>query len=616
MSERDKTTYTFGEFQLIPSEKTLFRKGQKVNLTRRGFAILCLLVEKKHELVTKAEVLERIWGSDVHVEEANIQVQVSAIRRALHDTDEKLIQTVHGEGYRFAADVAESSNSPEHRRASALRLVLAGFAFFLSVSATGAWLYNTRRIGTGKHGHDLTWRIVSNVPLIAKQRYELALNYELRGDDEEALTALKQATDTAPDFGEAYLECALLSEELERQDEARKYLQQAEQSFSYHDDYIKLKGEALKAELDLPYEEALRQYRLLVDSYPYDTSAKYYLADLALEHRAHFDEASEMLNACLRLEPLDPYCNFDKMILEVEQSRFDEAISTYHRLTKAGVDYAWLYEPLGLAFYGQGNFGEALNALNKLSRTGKTHGLVHLMTAQEWTADIDLFQGKVQAGKRLVEELAASDSAYERATHLIYLANTDLLLGNKSEAKRDVMEAITRYSGSDVLVDAARVLASIGDRDETTKLLKQIREKQIDVGPASQHFIAGTLAISNGKIADGIAELQAADRIDEDALTEYLLAQALVSARDWASAISLLTNLEGSKGWVISDDGSLPIIWPLSEYLLAVANDRAGNEKEAVASYSKFISNWPSADGDLTQLRDAKRRFSILNGSN
>ena len=74
-----------------------------VPLGSRAFDVLLILVEAEGELVTKEELLARVWPGAV-VEESNIQVQVSALRKALGE-ERNLILTVPLRGYRFTGEV-------------------------------------------------------------------------------------------------------------------------------------------------------------------------------------------------------------------------------------------------------------------------------------------------------------------------------------------------------------------------------------------------------------------------------------------------------------------------------------------------------------------------------
>ena len=76
------TEVTFGPFRLDFDQRQLTRGGDPVVLGSRAMDLLCVLAAARGDLVTKNELLNRVWP-DVVVEENNIQVHVSALRKAL-----------------------------------------------------------------------------------------------------------------------------------------------------------------------------------------------------------------------------------------------------------------------------------------------------------------------------------------------------------------------------------------------------------------------------------------------------------------------------------------------------------------------------------------------------
>ncbi|HUR96865.1 MAG TPA: winged helix-turn-helix domain-containing protein [Pyrinomonadaceae bacterium] len=103
MPGADNQTYEFGEFRLEKNESRLLRHGEPVALTPRAFAVLVALVERHGQLVTKDELMRSVWA-DSFVEEANLNVNISTLRKALGEND--LIETVPKKGYRFTGVVS------------------------------------------------------------------------------------------------------------------------------------------------------------------------------------------------------------------------------------------------------------------------------------------------------------------------------------------------------------------------------------------------------------------------------------------------------------------------------------------------------------------------------
>jgi len=93
---------SFGRFRLDLARRELRRGEKPVRLGSRALDILCVLASARGKVVSKDELMERVWAGVV-VEEHNIQVHISALRRALaEDGDgESWIVTVPGRGYRL-----------------------------------------------------------------------------------------------------------------------------------------------------------------------------------------------------------------------------------------------------------------------------------------------------------------------------------------------------------------------------------------------------------------------------------------------------------------------------------------------------------------------------------
>jgi DNA-binding winged helix-turn-helix (wHTH) protein len=104
-------SFLFGRFRLDPLRGLLRRDDVgdliPVGVGSRALAVLRVLVERHGELVSKDEIMVAAWPNTV-VEEANLTMQISALRRILDDGSEKgsCIQTVSGRGYRFVLPVS------------------------------------------------------------------------------------------------------------------------------------------------------------------------------------------------------------------------------------------------------------------------------------------------------------------------------------------------------------------------------------------------------------------------------------------------------------------------------------------------------------------------------
>jgi DNA-binding winged helix-turn-helix (wHTH) protein/TolB-like protein/Tfp pilus assembly protein PilF len=109
MNGSDNHRVAFAEFELDRAHRRLYRDGETVPLYSKAFDLLVFLIEHNGDVVQKSEILDMVWA-DQFVEEANLSVQISALRKALGETtyEPRFLITVPGVGYKFVADVKKA----------------------------------------------------------------------------------------------------------------------------------------------------------------------------------------------------------------------------------------------------------------------------------------------------------------------------------------------------------------------------------------------------------------------------------------------------------------------------------------------------------------------------
>src|SRR5438876_12051833 len=112
-----KDGLSFGPFHLVASERLLTKEGAPVELGSRALDILTVLISTPNEIVSKKELMSRVWP-DAIVEEGSLRFHMASLRRALGDGKDgaRYITTLPGRGYCFVAPVSRAHN--EHTDAS------------------------------------------------------------------------------------------------------------------------------------------------------------------------------------------------------------------------------------------------------------------------------------------------------------------------------------------------------------------------------------------------------------------------------------------------------------------------------------------------------------------
>jgi TolB-like protein/DNA-binding winged helix-turn-helix (wHTH) protein/Flp pilus assembly protein TadD len=97
-------TFQFGDFELDLTAYKLRRLGRPVRIERIPMELLILLLERRGDLVSREEIVERLWGQETFVDaETGINTAISKVRQALKESAGRpvFIQTISGKGYQF-----------------------------------------------------------------------------------------------------------------------------------------------------------------------------------------------------------------------------------------------------------------------------------------------------------------------------------------------------------------------------------------------------------------------------------------------------------------------------------------------------------------------------------
>src|SRR5437763_7433807 len=110
----------FGRFRVLLRQRQLLADGVPVELGTRAFDLLMALLKADGLLISKEELLSRVWPGIV-VSEENLKVQVSALRKAL-GADRDVIRTEFGRGYRFTGVLRWNAGPDAWQRPSRVKL--------------------------------------------------------------------------------------------------------------------------------------------------------------------------------------------------------------------------------------------------------------------------------------------------------------------------------------------------------------------------------------------------------------------------------------------------------------------------------------------------------------
>lgn len=103
--QAEDSAILFGAYRLVPAERALFNSDRPVRLSGRAFDLLLALLERPGEVLSKDELIARVWPQTC-VEEGNLRVHIGALRKVLSDdAGGQYVENVVGRGYSFVAPI-------------------------------------------------------------------------------------------------------------------------------------------------------------------------------------------------------------------------------------------------------------------------------------------------------------------------------------------------------------------------------------------------------------------------------------------------------------------------------------------------------------------------------
>ena len=98
----------FGTLRLDPVGQLVTASDRLLPLSPIEYRLLQLFMTNPNRAFSRTQLLDRVWGGDVYVEERTVDVHIRRLRKTLGKELEDFIQTVRGTGYRFTHTIADS----------------------------------------------------------------------------------------------------------------------------------------------------------------------------------------------------------------------------------------------------------------------------------------------------------------------------------------------------------------------------------------------------------------------------------------------------------------------------------------------------------------------------
>jgi TolB-like protein/tetratricopeptide (TPR) repeat protein len=460
----------------------------------RALDILGVLVERPGDLVSRAEIIDAVWPRTV-VEDANLNVQIGALRRILDDgrAESSCIQTISGRGYRFVPAVTRSDARPPQvsvSRPPRLSIVVLPFtnlsddgeqryfadgitedlttdlsrlADMLVISRSTAITYQGKPVGTKQIGRELGVRYVLEGS-VRRSGARFRVSAQLIDTETDAhVWAERFDNDTSDLFAvqdeitsriAIALNLELVTAEVGRTPEHRDAL-----------DYI-LRGRAVRIKPNTRdnYAEAISLFERALVLDPRSVEAQSRLAsalagrvldNMTGSRTADLQHADEMVERALARSPNNPQAHFAKGQLLRAQNRLDEAIAEYETALAFDRNFVIAYTHIGRCKLLTGSADEAIRLHEQAIRLSPRDPNIYLWCHR--IGEAHLVQSRIDEAIFWLERTRRANPAF--AAGHAWLAAAYGLKGDTERATFELSEARS-LSGDDRYSSIARLQAS------------------------------------------------------------------------------------------------------------------------------------------------------------
>ncbi len=441
--------------------------------------------------------------------------------------------------------------------------------------------------------------------LDAYRYYSLGVEKAQAFENAEAIRLLEKAIELDPKFAMAYARIGFayaVTDFLPQK--GRPYLEKAFQLSNSLTEKARLYITAWYAISQSDYPAAIQTFRQIIAQYPLETEAYWRLGRL-LFGEEQFEETIKVLQQGLAVDPeaKNLYNVLGAVLLGL--GRYDEAIAAHQHYVALAPKEPNAHDSLGMSYQRSGRYDEAIGEYNSALTLDPEFepAIIHL-------GDVYFQQGRYRdAIHQYQRYIQVTHSDLARALGYGSIALVYWRKGDLRHAEQAAQNEM-RYENGAVWNSLILALER-NDRLKAEKLKEKLFERLPDPYPQrgarhdlrSHAYFRGYLELKGGHASEAIALFKEALRhlppTSGIELYEDCLANAYLELGRLEEAISEYQRIL-----------RLNPNYPLVQYHLGQAYERKGEHERAQAAYEHFLQIWKSADPDILEVMDAKKKFS------
>ena len=453
---------------------------------------------------------------------------------------------------------------------------------------------------------------LSSNSLEAVAAFTRGLTFLAVGNDQEALTAFKQAVELDPQFVRAQGGQALALTRLGRKSDAEPIWKAAFAAKDRMTNRERYRLEGVYSQLvTRDYNKAIDTYKALVKEYPADGPGHNNLA-VGYFRRLEFAEALKEGRIVLDIFPRSPLYRTNYALYAMYAGDFPLASSEAQKLIKEGTATYDTYLPLAVSAIADGKLDDARAVYERMANvdaSGASLAVVGL-------ADIALAEGRTSEAARILQAGIKADQQQDNpaavATKRIALADALGMQGDVKSAVAESLAALAIDRTEAQILPATRWLLAVRHLDQAVALGNELDKRLEPQSRAYGRIVAAQVALARGRQADGVDALREAMKFADLWLARFYLGQAYLDAGYFNEALSefeLCRKRRGEGYAAFLDDIPTARYVAVLPYWIGRAREGAGLADQARVDYEAFLKARSAGARDPLTL-DARRRLA------
>jgi serine/threonine protein kinase/tetratricopeptide (TPR) repeat protein len=447
-------------------------------------------------------------------------------------------------------------------------------------------------------------RSMSTSSLEVVGHYAAAVQAQARGQYEDARASLLEAVKLDPKFGLGYSTLAIMSRNLDRQDDANKYVKDALSYLEGMTDREKFATRGFYYTLTGDNQQCAKEFGESLVRYPADNSARNQRAGCLVGLR-RYREATEEMRQAVKILPKHVTYRTNLALLENLTGDFQLAEDDVRAIEQPTARTLLV---LAYSQLGRGLLPEAAQTYQKLA----TVGAVGASSAALGLGDLAVYEGRFSDAVRIFEQGAAEDlkakTTLNAAIKLTSMAYAHLMAGQKGPAVAAADKALVTSKAIPVRFLAARIFVEAGAINKARPLAAALSAELPAEPQANGKIIEGQIALKAGKPGEAIKILTEANGLLDTWLAHFELGRAYLEAGALPQADSEFDRCIARRGEALSLVGEGPSYgnFPLVYYY----QGRVREDMKTVSfadSYREYLKT-RAASTDDPLLPDVRRR--------